>query len=71
LQQLADHNTTAINTSATPVSNSREINTSENVELKPIQNQHLQPSQAQDVNRVTSGAHLPRIDNDGGSGVNP
>jgi hypothetical protein len=42
LQQLADHNTTAINTSATSVCNSREINTSENVELKTLQNEHLQ-----------------------------
>jgi hypothetical protein len=41
-QPTATNKLTAINTSATPVCNSGEISTYENVELKPVQNQHLQ-----------------------------
>jgi hypothetical protein len=38
----ATGNSLAINTSANPVCNSLKISTYENVELKPLQNQHLQ-----------------------------
>src|SRR5258708_968051 len=41
-QRLADHNTTAINTSATSVCNSLEINTSDNLKLKTLHNEQLQ-----------------------------
>jgi hypothetical protein len=41
-EPTATNNLTGINTSANSVSNSPKINTCENVELKPVQNQHLQ-----------------------------
>jgi hypothetical protein len=40
-EPITTKNSFAINTSATPVWNSGEISTYENVELKPLQNQHL------------------------------
>jgi hypothetical protein len=40
-EPTATNKLTGINTSATPVCNSGEISTYENVELKPVQNQHL------------------------------
>jgi hypothetical protein len=54
LQRLADHNITGINTSATSVCNSREINTSENVELKTLQNEHLQKKGEGDYRRMAA-----------------
>jgi hypothetical protein len=41
-QRVAMNNSRRISTSAPPVGNSPEINTSKNIELDPLQNQHLQ-----------------------------
>jgi hypothetical protein len=60
LQRLADHNTTGINTSATSVGNSREINTSENVELKTLQNEHLQKKGEGDYRRMAAQSATAR-----------
>jgi hypothetical protein len=45
-QQVADCNSSGMNTSAAPACNSREISTYENIELKPLQNEHLHKSVA-------------------------
>ncbi len=51
-EPTAAKNSSGINTSATSVCNSREINTYENAELKPAQNQHLQKKPTQSPRKL-------------------